>query len=949
MGRFFEIAYVEYNTLLKMDKKSASELRAICKKLGVKGYSKEKKAVLLRMIETAEALKAATDAGEDREDTTGAAAAADAVDTVPEGVPTASRDLRMKFYKKIHNILWNRPGLDPRLSFDHMVFFFALFKLDQHVARDESFGPNCRWANIAANISDPGMIYHMLFSKSPDSAVEVLVKHRQTAIMFEGFKCMIKSEELVADLVRAINEFPFDNGNDTLGELFEYSIGRGNETMSDRGAYFTARSICRLAFDLAVKIKGSVLRPDGSLCTVFDPFCGTAGFLAEFIRGVNRTCAEPRDWMQDRARIFGCDIDQACVRTATINMLISAGVPFSRANIRQLDSFRTDIMRSRAERAKDESDEEFARRAIVSFPNLRDLGGVDFGMANPPYGGDGEFECYEGTGRDATCILSADIQHLGVKGNYKAAFGLQLCMSTLAPGGVQCIVMPRGFFFHTAGIFADLRRKIIEEYRVHYIVMIPSGAFVNSSVETGMLVFQAGVGTTENVQFLRLAGKVAHCSDYEIAKICTVSIEALREHSYQLTPDTYTCAIRARIDNLEITEHRLGDIIEVTSGDRISRDIEVDGRFPIYGGGDMIRRKANIHNREDTFIIGYFGGAGGVRFVGGRFFLNYSGCSIDVISADIADDVFVGCYLIRNQHVTKAAARGSIQKNLNKDIIYGLPIFLPSLEIQRRFARVASTLLLDCSRGRDYLSLVESRICEQIREMQIRHRELPLIAIGDLIEMVKFRGHPIKEGADVRDEVNRYPLLRTSRDGKIKWLPTCDIAERLIAMGNAGEANVTMRENFNISPHIITFRARATILLPFLYYVIKASIGYIDRKFFAGTCQHGLLRQQFLGWKITVPPLEEQHTLDGVFATAWDLTNHIADGKIALEHLMDRYVPRATITHDALDEAASEASSEAAIEDTIDDAVEAISEDTIDALDEFTSEDAIEESEAPQE
>lgn len=94
-----------------------------------------------------------------------------------------------------------------------------------------------------------------------------------------------------------------------------------------------------------------------------------------------------------------------------------------------------------------EPDDEVAREELYArLMKFLDLGvhdGVDYGLSNPPYGGDKGFKYYSGKGANRRCKMSLDIQQIGIECNLKAAAGLKLCMATLAPEGVQCIVLPQ--------------------------------------------------------------------------------------------------------------------------------------------------------------------------------------------------------------------------------------------------------------------------------------------------------------------------------------------------------------------------------------------------------------------------------------------------------------------------------------------------------------------------
>jgi hypothetical protein len=75
-----------------------------------------------------------------------------------------------------------------------------------------------------------------------------------------------------------------------------------------------------------------------------------------------------------------------------------------------------------------------------------------------------------------------------------------------------------------------LRKKIAEEYKIHYVVDIESGAFKNTGTKTSMLVFQKGVGPTTNVKFISLLMNEPNTiPDHEIKDLITVGIEDLQK------------------------------------------------------------------------------------------------------------------------------------------------------------------------------------------------------------------------------------------------------------------------------------------------------------------------------------------------------------------------------------------------------------------------------------
>ena len=98
--------------------------------------------------------------------------------------------------------------------------------------------------------------------------------------------------------------------------------------MGSEGQYFTNRKICKIAFKLAYNIKGKLRRDDGSLCTFADWFCGTGGFPAEYVKGVNENLSDI-DWETDKESIYCQDQSVSACMTTLLNLLIMTGTPFS--------------------------------------------------------------------------------------------------------------------------------------------------------------------------------------------------------------------------------------------------------------------------------------------------------------------------------------------------------------------------------------------------------------------------------------------------------------------------------------------------------------------------------------------------------------------------------------------------------------------------------------------
>ena len=239
------------------------------------------------------------------------------------------------FFECLHSLLWNQAGLSPERALEHMTFFFA-YRLIECQADALKLPQECRWSYISTLTNEVELF---------DTIKRGVGKFRnipETKPFFRPHE--IKKESIVLEIVQQINRITPDilQQSDTLGDIFEYMLGRGMSTMADEGQYFTTRAICKMAFELAYGIKKTLRRPDGSLCTFADWFCGTGGFPVEFIKGVKAHTTV--DWKKDSESIYCQDMCTSSVTTTLLNMLINTGVPFSDAKIRSSNSFTDPIV-----------------------------------------------------------------------------------------------------------------------------------------------------------------------------------------------------------------------------------------------------------------------------------------------------------------------------------------------------------------------------------------------------------------------------------------------------------------------------------------------------------------------------------------------------------------------------------------------------------------------------
>ncbi|MEW8249747.1 MAG: class I SAM-dependent DNA methyltransferase [Candidatus Thiodiazotropha sp.] len=127
---------------------------------------------------------------------------------------------------------------------------------------------------------------------------------------------------LVVQKFAGIDLHPQAISNHEMGLVFEELIRRFAESANDTaGEYFTPRDVVRLATTLIFAPDQEVLTGEGVVRTIYDPCCGTGGFLASGIEQVH-------EWT-DKARIvpFGQELNPESFAIAMADMMVKGYDP----------------------------------------------------------------------------------------------------------------------------------------------------------------------------------------------------------------------------------------------------------------------------------------------------------------------------------------------------------------------------------------------------------------------------------------------------------------------------------------------------------------------------------------------------------------------------------------------------------------------------------------------
>lgn len=226
-----------------------------------------------------------------------------------------------------------------------------------------------------------------------------------------------------------------DVDSDVKGDAFEYFLKASTSTKNDLGEYFTPRHIVKTMVRLVNPQIGE---------KIYDPFCGTGGFLIESFRYIHNNMARTEANMKTlrESTVYGNEITNTA-RITKMNMILAGD---GHSNIKMLDSLANPI----------DGTETYMENGVLHHR------GFDIVLANMPYSQKtkhGNLYDLPNTNGDSICV-----QH---------------CMKAInsaAENGRMALVVPEGFLFRKD--LAKTREYLLEHCQLQSIISLPQGVFL---------------------------------------------------------------------------------------------------------------------------------------------------------------------------------------------------------------------------------------------------------------------------------------------------------------------------------------------------------------------------------------------------------------------------------------------------------------------------------------
>ena len=280
-------------------------------------------------------------------------------------------------------------------------------------------------------------------------------------IMTAVERVRVDSETNLRDILDKVDEISIDHVDDThfftLSQVYEDLLLKMGEKNSDGGQFFTPREVIRAMVHTLQPKLGD---------TIYDPCCGTGGFLAIAYEHIARNLGQsPASTEIDTLKhdtFFGREKENLVFPIALANLVLHG--------IDQPNLWHGNTL---------------TKRATYSALFDRAPKFFDVILTNPPFGGK--------EGKDA------QKNYAYATGSTQVLF-VQDILGELAPKGRCAIVLDDGFLFRKdEDAFVETKRKLVDECDLWAIISLPGGCFsgAGAAVKTNLLFFTKGKKTTK--------------------------------------------------------------------------------------------------------------------------------------------------------------------------------------------------------------------------------------------------------------------------------------------------------------------------------------------------------------------------------------------------------------------------------------------------------------------
>ena len=252
----------------------------------------------------------------------------------------------------------------------------------------------------------------------------------------------MKNGTLLRQVINKLNEIDFHSTEERhlFGDIYE-QILKDLQSAGNSGEFYTPRAVTRFIVQMINPKLGE---------SVFDPACGTGGFLACTVDTLKDQVKNNDDYAQLQDSVRGVEKKQLPHLLCTTNMLLH-GIEVPK-NIRHGNTLNKPLS------------------------SLDDDDMVDVVVSNPPFGGTEEDGIEKNFPAEYQTRETADLF-------------LQLIIEVLNEKGRAAVVLPDGTLFGE-GVKTKIKKLLLDECNLHTVVRLPNSVFAPyTSIKTNILFF----------------------------------------------------------------------------------------------------------------------------------------------------------------------------------------------------------------------------------------------------------------------------------------------------------------------------------------------------------------------------------------------------------------------------------------------------------------------------
>jgi type I restriction enzyme M protein len=276
------------------------------------------------------------------------------------------------------------------------------------------------------------------------------------AAIFRNSNNRVNSGYLLRDVIEEIKKIHFEIGEEafSLSHIYEGLLKDMGEGGGNSGEFYTPRPLVRALVQLLDPKIGE---------TVYDPACGTGGFLAEAHLHMLSKVKKPEDRrILNNKTFYGQEKTPLPFVMCLMNLTLH-GMDYPQ--VVKGNTLGRDIR----------TIEDHEKHNII--------------LANPPFGG-----------KEQAMVQ----KNFPIESNATEVLFLQYIEKTLKINGRAAVIVPEGVLFQTNSAYKQFKEKLLKECNVHTIVSLPAGVFLPYSAVKTSVIFFDKTKKTQDVWFYEL-------------------------------------------------------------------------------------------------------------------------------------------------------------------------------------------------------------------------------------------------------------------------------------------------------------------------------------------------------------------------------------------------------------------------------------------------------------